>query len=134
MMALAVSGVSTGWFTGDPATAEGLCETVTIYGLAYLLSVVHGTDSVLAVDARLRTSVATCLAQEGANPTLRTHLVARCSVRRFSWTSLRCGERLTNGAPQAGVFWCRSLSYGGDGLTRGLDPTTRLSQSASPPG
>ena len=30
MTALAVSGVSTGWATGGPATAAGLCETVTI--------------------------------------------------------------------------------------------------------
>ena len=30
MTALAVSGVSTGWATGDPATDAGLCEMVTI--------------------------------------------------------------------------------------------------------
>ena len=32
-MALAVSGVSTGWAAGGPATAAGLCETVAIFVL-----------------------------------------------------------------------------------------------------
>ncbi len=58
MTALAVSGVSTGWATGGPATAAGLCETVTIDVLPCLPFVVPRADGDVAAQGWLRTSVA----------------------------------------------------------------------------
>jgi hypothetical protein len=52
--------VSTGWATGGPATAAGLCETVTIDVLPCLLSGVLRADGTVAAQSQFRTSVAAC--------------------------------------------------------------------------
>ena len=48
MIALAVSGVSTGWATGGPTTAAGLCEAVTTGALPYPLFGVLGVEKMMS--------------------------------------------------------------------------------------